>query len=90
MMIDTILMKKKPFHKDNDEVTMPKIINGERPDLSLLEKRKCGFVSIIRENWKDDSNERLWLMDLKDKVIEVNIDGATVDDDESETEEGLI
>jgi hypothetical protein len=33
MMIYTIIMKKKPFHKENDEITMEKIMIGERPNL---------------------------------------------------------
>jgi serine/threonine protein kinase len=49
MMIYTMLMKRKPFHKENDEIAARKIMMGERPDLSSLEKKKCGFASIMRD-----------------------------------------
>jgi hypothetical protein len=74
MIIYTILMRKKPFHKENDESAMGKIISGERPDLSSSEKKKRGFVSIVRDCWCDDWDERLLLMELRDNVIDLRCD----------------
>jgi hypothetical protein len=54
MMIYTILMKKKPFHKFNDETAMEKIIQGERPELSHLEEKECSFASIMKDCWCED------------------------------------
>jgi hypothetical protein len=50
MMICTILIRKKLFHKDTDEIALEKITKGERPDMSGLGKRKCEFILILRKS----------------------------------------
>jgi hypothetical protein len=51
---------------------------------------------IMRDCWSDDCVERLWLMELTDKVIDVNCgddeegekDDSDSDDEEEEKDEG--
>jgi hypothetical protein len=86
MTIYTIIGKKKPFDEDNEEVAIGKIMIGERPDLRELEEKECRFVSIMKECWDCCGEERLCLIELRDKVIDGKC-GNTLNEEEEKGEE---
>jgi hypothetical protein len=74
IMICPILMKRKISKKGNFENGIEKIISREKPEMSILKKKECIFVSIILDYWWDDCSERLRLIELRNKVVGVNCD----------------
>jgi hypothetical protein len=60
----SILMEKRIFDEDCDEVANGKITIGEREDLKELEEKKCRFVGIMRQCWCSDPWETVNLIEL--------------------------
>jgi hypothetical protein len=76
----SILMEKRIFDEDCDSVANGKIIMGEREDLTELEEKKGCFVEIMRDSWCHNPYERINLIGLLNRIVDVAYDDANVDD----------
>jgi hypothetical protein len=61
----TIVMRKKPFDGDSDEIAMKRIMMGERPCVKEMEERRCDIVEIMKECWHQTASERLSFAEVK-------------------------
>jgi hypothetical protein len=82
----SILLERRIFDEDCDEVANGKIAIGEREDLKELEEKQCRFVEIMRDCWSSDSFCRPNLIELLNKIVGVGNDDDFDDDREYEEE----
>jgi hypothetical protein len=63
-----IVSEKFPYDSDTLEIALGKKVDGERPDLSDVEKEGCSLCSVMERCWNEDPSERPGLCELKKKI----------------------